>query len=267
MFTYSALGVGVGFEVEDEGLGAQLDRALASLAAELEPKVIFRLLGAGTTVDPMTLVRDGERLATFETAEAALTFAVHCLNRFAIEHTNLLAIHAGAVSLDGHAAVFPGDQGVGKTTLTAGLVRAGCQYLTDEATAFADTGPEILPYPKPLSLSRESLALLSMSHESEPREDRHVPTEDLRSGSLGSACPMRWLIFPSYDPTARTRLDPIGKGAAVIRLAENTFGFANDPSGTLTRVADLTRAADCFRLRSGDLAEAVAVVIETMQRR
>ena len=40
----------------------------------------------------------------------------------------------------------------GKTTLTAGLVRAGFDYLSDEAVAFDWDTLDIVPYAKPLSI-------------------------------------------------------------------------------------------------------------------
>jgi ABC-type multidrug transport system fused ATPase/permease subunit len=59
-----------------------------------------------------------------------------------------LLIHAGAVVAPrGDGLIFPGPSGSGKSTLVAALVRAGFDYLSDEAAALDPVSRRIYPFP------------------------------------------------------------------------------------------------------------------------
>src|SRR5262249_58546343 len=84
---------------------------------------------------------------------------VHSLTRHLIEEANALGIHAGGVALDGTAVALPAAMESGKSTLTAGLVRAGYAYLTDEAVMLDWETSAVIPFPKPISLDPGSWRL------------------------------------------------------------------------------------------------------------
>src|SRR6266576_744062 len=80
------------------------------------------------------LLIDGEAARVAETTGLLTDYLLWDVNARTIERTDgYLAIHAAAASLGGAGILLPAPPDSGKTTTVAGLVRAGCSYLTDEA--------------------------------------------------------------------------------------------------------------------------------------
>ena len=109
-----------------------------------------------------------------------------------------LFVHAGVAAWRGQAIIIPGRSFSGKTTLTAALVQAGAEYLSDEYAVFGADGL-VYPYPKTLSF-RDSAG--------EPLEKRTVESLGGRAASPpppgGRGCsPPRPGAPPPGPPRAR----------------------------------------------------------------
>ena len=106
--------------------------------------------------------RDCTELLSGPTRQNALATLLADLNQRAVAGFEGFAVHAGVVQLGSRTAAIPVDSGGGKSTLTAALVLAGLEYLSDEGLCIDyDTGV-VEPYPKPISLahwSRKALGL------------------------------------------------------------------------------------------------------------
>ena len=63
-----------------------------------------------------------------------------------------LHLHSAAVAKDGRAVLLAGRSGLGKSSLTAALVRGGWEYLTDEMVGLSVPDGRVTPYPRPLTL-------------------------------------------------------------------------------------------------------------------
>jgi hypothetical protein len=220
---------------------------------------------------PCELRFDGDRIGEAEVVEGLVATLVHDLNRRALEDCAHLVIHAGGVEHGGTGIVFPAAMEAGKTTLTAGLVRAGFDYLSDEAVIIDRETLRIHRYPKPLSLDRGAWALFP---ELEPQSDLpsdeykadqwQVPPGDIRPHALGGECPVSLMVFPRYEQGAGTAVEPLGRGEALVELAKNTFKFDVQGAPTLDVLAEVVRPAACYRLTSGDLDRAVAAVTDLL---
>jgi hypothetical protein len=161
---------------------------------------------------------DGERVAGMTTLSAMVDALVHDLNRRVVDASPHLLLHAGGVAGAGVAVALPGHMEAGKTTLTAGLVRAGLGYLTDEALAFDRETLLALPYPKPLSIDPGAWPLFL---ELAPPES----AEGLRLQPMASAgysyptrgagrfMPTAAVVFPATRRApVVTALVPVGRG-------------------------------------------------------
>jgi hypothetical protein len=196
---------------------------------------------------------------------------VHDVNRRALDTDDHLILHAGGVERDGIGVVFPADVEAGKTTLVAGLVRAGWGYLTDEGVAIDRDSLRIDPYPKPLSIDRGAWPLFP---ELEPQVDLatdaykadqwQVPPANIRPDALGQACPISKVFFTTYEPGVDTSVEPLRRAEALVELAKNTFRFDVQGSAALDLLAEVVRPAACYRLTSGDLGVAVATVSDVV---
>lgn len=88
-------------------------------------------------------------------------------------------LHAGAVALDGRAALICAASGTGKSNLIARLVLAGASLVADDAVAVAAPpgAPVAFPGPSFVHLFERDVELL-------PAGDRLVPIEGFRTGKV-----------------------------------------------------------------------------------
>jgi hypothetical protein len=212
---------------------------------------------------------DGDTVASDASLGTLVGSFVHALNRRAISSDYAIMCHAGGVELDGVGFVFPAHMESGKTTLTAGLVRAGFDYLTDEAVSFEPTTGLIEPFPKPLSIDQGSQFLFrELTPEPAPGDDRapdlqwQVPPDAIRAGAVGRPCAARFIVFPRYEADAPTELETLSRATTLMELATNTFEFRDHARRSLEVLARVVEGAQGFRLTIGDLHEACAVIAD-----
>jgi hypothetical protein len=117
--------------------------------------------------------------------------------------------------------MLAGPSRSGKSTLVVGLVRAGAPYLSDEVALLR--GGVLEPVARPLSLKAGSLQLLGDVTSRIPDGlydpeigECWIAPEDLRRSSIGTTCPIRLVVSPSYERGASTQVErPAGRGEAV----------------------------------------------------
>ena len=183
-----------------------------------------------------------------------------------------VVLHAAAVRGPHGLAVLPADSESGKSTLAAGLVRAGLDYLTDEAVGFDLGTGAVRVYPRAIGLGPGSWPLFP---EAAPAADLrgagyfadewHVDPWALRPAALdglagSSTAPVVVVAFPRYVPGEVTRLDPVPRASALLALLHNAFNLADVGEGGVLALDELSRVADTVHLVSGDLDEAVALI-------
>lgn len=264
-----------GFEVtaDDERVAAYCARLFAGFAecaGGVEPHRFH------VTTEPdgtARLVVDGEPGVVGVSASGITSELVHTLARLMIGACDALGLHAGGVVHDGVGIALPAAMESGKSTLTAGLVRAGFGYLSDEAVLLDWDSGTAIPFPKPISLDPGSWALFP---DLEPGADLpdddykarqwHIPPDDVRPGAVAGPVPIRYFVFPRYAKGATTELAPLPRAAAVVELAKNTFRFNEQPRRCLDALAAAARDAECYRLAVGDLDRAVALVRDLVER-
>lgn len=256
-------------------MGAHVERLLSCFQVASHPPgaqvltYVLEAQGDGSAGSPFRLSRDGVEIVR----DAAFGLAVDQLLSEATQTgidalgAGTLGLHAGAASFRGAAVLLPAASGSGKTTLVAGLVAAGYDYLSDEL-ALIDAGSAwVRPFPRPLWMTPASVELfddlrlklpsaLDFAH----RHKCQVHPDDLRPRALGRACPVRRVVFPHYLPGAPTTLEALPRSEAVVAMISNAFNMASLGRNGLLALASLARGAASYRLRSGDLLQAVAAV-------
>lgn len=169
----------MGISAEEE-VGEHLDRLLLPFADEANDgaptlRLEIRTMSGGG----YGLVRDGEVLLAGVSTLGILNRTLAEVNRAAVRELESFAVHAGVVGSQGAAIAFPSRTGGGKSTLTAACLRAGFDYWSDEALVLSAEG-EVVPYPKPLSLSARSRRLLDLG-------DGGLPGGDLQEVAMPPA--------------------------------------------------------------------------------
>lgn len=203
---------------------------------------------------------DGEVIDRFITTSAALAFLLWHLNRRAVAASSrFVLVHAGAVARRGPAIVLPAPMEAGKSTLVAGLLRAGFSYLTDEAAAIDPVNGRVTPYPKPVHLDYGSWPLFpdlapAADDRRQPliRAQWHVPPG--RFGArVSDTVALGAVVFPRYERGVTTALTPMSGADALVGLIANSFNFGLHGAQGLAGLASVLEGTRCFRLAVGDL--------------
>jgi hypothetical protein len=277
---FRALGHAFTIEAESDRIGRYFERLLSGFAKvdEAEHRYLIRTTrdddgnSSFEIVGVDELSGAEEQVATDASIGALAGTFVHHVNRVAIDAGYGVMCHAGGVERDGIAVVLPADPESGKTTLTAGLVRAGFAYLTDEAVAFVDGTSTIEPFPKPLSIDAGSHHLFpelepapAPGDDAAPSDQWQVPPDAIRARAVGGRCRARFIVFPKYEAEVATELTPLSRASALVELATNTFDFRDHPRRSLEVLGDVVRGAQCFRMAVGNLDDACALIADLVE--
>lgn len=212
-------------------------------------------------------------VALFDRIVAALTTE--------LGRRGVLAIHAGAVAVDGRAIILAGRSGGGKTTLVLGLLRNGAGLLTDELALVAPEDRTILPYPRGLHVRPSTLDLVPELGflAALPRHELGGGSEwavgpDALARAFGTAVaaptPLGAVILldGAPDPGQPPSISAVPPAIATMELLRGTPAAARDFAGTLERIPRIVAEVPCARLRAGELrATADAVLAWTGSRR
>lgn len=231
------------------------------LIAELD-----HLYGGGTDARPDTFIDvldqpgsdEVEVLAAqtwrFPDGRAATAQIVDIVNEYAARSDSVAVLHAGLVRRpDGTTMMLPGHADAGKSTLVGALVLAGCDYLGDESCGLSES-LDVVPYPKPLSLSTASRAALGLPDTPAP----HIPISELTDVvPTPDPSPRRLdrLIFPEFSPGGNGELEPIESAETLQRLMTNTLNLARSGDDGLTTLAKAAESVPAWKVVHSDARE------------
>ena len=174
-------------------------------------------------------------------------------------------IHAGVAARRGAALLLPSPSGGGKSTLTAGLVSAGFEYLSDEVAAIDPADGTLRAFARSVSLKAGGRAAIQAAFPSVElvasgrrfgREKvwfLRPPAEALPGRPLVA----RWVVLPRYARRQPTRLRQIPRSEAFAVFLSQSMNVGDFRAAGIARLVALLSGAQCFSLESGDLLEAV----------
>jgi hypothetical protein len=233
-------------------------------------------------IGPLPPPSDGRFLTGRDLRSSSPTFPLPCvvrtpldlcssLNQWAAVNTRCYYVfHAGAVARGNKAVLLPAASGSGKSTTTAGLLRRGFQLLSDEIGAIELERGRVVGYPRALSLREDVLGLLGLGPEVgvafPPCTGRLVQPEDLGSSRAPAPADLALVVLPRYSPGARTRIERLRSGAALVALMQSSCSQPAHKAAGLDRVLALVRRVPCYELTFSDLGEALARLEATFDR-
>ncbi len=110
----------------------------------------------GWEMGEAVIAADGRHiLCAPESAQLTESFFVYLLGQalsFALLKLGFEPLHATAVVIDGQAVALVAESGIGKSTLAASFVAAGCRLLTDDVLMLQTSEGRVLAYPGPQRL-------------------------------------------------------------------------------------------------------------------
>ena len=188
---------------------------------------------------------------------------------------NLYLFHAGAVTKGRTGILLPGTSGAGKSSITLALLLRDYRYMSDELALVDVSTGELHPFPKPLSLKNISIFSGLAIHNiwlgpeagEKAREEPvwYIHPEDIKPNTIGEPTPIRYIIFPTYDPAATPQIKPLTSDEAMRRLIDNSVKFHQFGRHGLHLLANLLEEAECFCLTSNDLEKTTALINELTQ--
>lgn len=271
---FRALGHDFGVRTTNPDLGRYIAHVFSAFTCPGRPSIWYEISeGSGPRERPNTTTYTvsfgSEELTRTVRPTMALGILLWHVNQETVRRSqHMTLVHASAAAGGGVAGIFPAPMESGKTTLVAGLVRAGLRYLTDEAAAIDRERFEVVPFPKALSVDQGSWGALddlrpTVSDAVAPfvRDQWQVVPEDIRPGAVAPPTPVRIVVFPRYQAGATTALEPVRRVEALRLLADSTFHFAEQGRRNFETLVEVARRSDCYRLTVGDLGVACRLVL------
>ncbi|WP_174297269.1 HprK-related kinase A [Sphingomonas bacterium] len=183
-----------------------------------------------------------------------------------------LLLHASVVERDGRALVMTGESGSGKSTLAAllstGNRKRRWRLLADEFALVEPATGLIHPFPRPISLKNQSVALFADGVPPDrlgpllvgtPKGDvRHLVPDADAIARMDEAASPALLLFPRFGAARAVR--PVGTGEVFVRLtqASTNYHALGEPGfDALLRIA---RGLPARAIDYADGAEALALV-------
>ena len=185
-----------------------------------------------------------------------------------------LCLHAGVVALRGRALLLPAALKGGKSTLTLGLVRNGCTYYTDDVAILGLSRGRLAAFPRPIDLREGVVDLfprLGPGLRPFPlgggasRGRVSVRVDRRRTGRSGAK--VRWVVFPHVRLGRPTRMTPLRRGEALLRLCRQAFNLDRLGEGGFEALVSLVGGAECFALEVGRLPAGLRALCRLMGRK
>jgi hypothetical protein len=248
----------VAFRCADAALVHEIDAYLATGQPDRPPTVVFDI---ERTAYGQVVLQAGEEWV-FPDWTSFLLQLVGVLNDHAARSHAVAVLHSGAVlSPQDGVLLVPGAEGVGKSTLVAALIQAGCDYLSDEAIGVRPTG-QVTPYPKLLELDQRSRQLIGLTDVDDP----YISPMQIRD-DVGVVCDevprVAAIVFASYAEGATFDMEVIPPVGALRMLLGNTLNLARGGSDGLQSLCRLAEDVPAFRLVHGGAVDAAKELCST----
>ena len=270
--SFAALGHHFRIRTSTRAVGEHLEEVFAAFphADQSDGQLMtYSLIDEAQAIRPYAMYADTERLTLANRPAWVLRCLVWHLNQQVIHRDNgYVLVHAGAVSSNGVGVLLPGSMEAGKTTLTAGLLRAGCRYLTDEAAALDPSDLTVVAYPKPLSVDVGSWDVLT---DLKPpvddvlaayhAEQWQVSALTIRADIVSAPTPPALIVQPRYVKGSKTRVEQVSRAEMLGHLMDNTFRVRSAGRHKFEVLGALAAQTTCYRLTVGDLDTSCALVL------
>lgn len=138
-------------------------------------------------------------------------------------HYGLYSYHSGAICYKEHGLLIAGKSGRGKTTLTIDLISHGFEFLSDDRCLLREAGNsiEIIGFGEPVRIyppNATHIEELAYLKDYDHKSKYALSVETVYPELIRRDCPLSGIIFPSWSPGEKTRLEPITTTQALLEL-------------------------------------------------
>jgi hypothetical protein len=185
-------------------------------------------------------------------------------------------LSGAGVELDGGALVLASPPNEHLGLLAALLVRGGGRYLGDEVLQVDPILHRVHPLPLPLLVDSDDITLVPKLGRGPVQKMRFTDPEGALSnrrpvtpqelgGDQSDPAPVRWIVFPTFEPGARSQLLPMPRAEALFRLAGDAVLNLDVWRERATFLArDLLAEASVARLVVGSPEDAVHLLTNSL---
>ena len=260
--TYEYLGFPFAVDVAHPGLRERFEALFEPCRSDATPKHTFAIdvIAEGR----MGVTVDGACGRTTNDPSFALAHLLWEINRRAVcEPSDALVVHGGAVARDGVAVLCTAPSGHGKSTLVAALLRAGFDYLTDDAVALDLASGVAAPAPKPVALGPDVVSMFGLPADPYGGVERFATAQDL-GARVASATPVGVVVFPHYKPGEPLGVRDVSRASALLGVAEESFNFHLLKERALYGLAEAVRTCHCLEISYADARDAAREIADVV---
>ena len=189
----------------------------------------------------------------------------------ALGERRFLLLHASSVEKDGKVLIMTGESGSGKSTLSALLGSRGWRFMGDEfALIDPDTGA-VHPFPRPISLKNEAIALmrarLPRAHFGPVQVNTakgnicHLVPDTAAIAAMDKAAPPALILFPGFGHEWAQR--SVGTSEAFVRLTQASTNYTALGETGFDALTRLVTSVPARAIDFPDTDSALALVDET----
>lgn len=174
------------------------------------------------------------------------------LHDHAAHNRGLTVFHAGSVRTpDGDVIIIPGQSTAGKSTLTAALIRAGSDLISEEMTGVLPGSLAAIGYATPLNLDARSRAVLGLHQSDSPLTSLRELRRDARIVN-GPTDPVNRIVLPDFFHNAEVEVHrPVGI-EALLTLLPHAVNLLYAGNTGFQTICDLVQTVPVHRIRHGD---------------
>jgi HprK-related kinase A len=232
----------------------------------LEPSRIFR-----RWIRPSVRISGDHTLpeaAPFPLAQSLLAAEMGMNLQVALGERRFLLLHAACVERDGRAIILTGESGFGKSTMSALLGARGWRFMGDEFVMIEPATGLAHPFPRPISLKNESIAVLaSMLPDARfgpllrdtPKGDvRHLRPDPSAIARMEEPATPAIILFPCYGPPSQIR--EVAASEAFVRLTQASTNYVALGEAGFTTLTRLVTTLPARAIDYPDTATGVALI-------
>jgi len=241
---------------QDRTLAEGIDALLVDLEPTPRPARAANIIQVvGEPGEPKTLYKGCYRRGSGDDADDLRSTFITVLNQAAVDEAGQFAVHASVLADEDRVIAFPAISGGGKTTLAAAGVAGGFFYVSDEALVLDDEA-QVVPYPKPMALSRWSCETLGLKATG---EETLFTAADLGGSTRTGPGSLTDLVIPAYG-SGSPALKPVPSSQAVVELIDKSFNHYKDPERAFRLATHVAQQVGVWKLDYDDPKEAIELV-------
>jgi HprK-related kinase A len=188
--------------------------------------------------------------------------------QLALGERRFLLLHAACVERDGRALILTGESGSGKSTMSALLGASGWRFMGDEFVLIEPATGLAHPFPRPVSLKNESIAVMtSMLPDARfgpllrgtPKGDvRHLRPDSAAVARMLETAVPALILFPCFGPLGAIR--EVAASEAFVRLTQASTNYVAVGEAGFTALSRLVTTLPARAIDYPDTATGMALI-------